>query len=43
MPEMNQEQSTEVAIAGEIGSALDDIPKATIEIKTGLMMFSYCM
>ena len=43
MPAMSQEQSQEIARAGEVGSVLDDIPKATIEIKMGLMMFSSCM
>jgi len=43
MPEMNQEQSTEIEKAAEIGSVLDDIPGTTKEIKMGLMMFSTCM
>jgi len=43
MPDMNQEQSNEVAIAGEVGSVLDDIPKTAREIKMGLAMFSKSM
>jgi len=43
MPDMNQEQSTEVVVAKEPGSVLDEIPKCTYEIKAGLIMFASCM